>query len=79
MTTGNIGFATDTKLQVSNVAAISAARKSATGPAYMIPSIPIKIGKITMKGSKKIICLVNARKVPFTGFPMAAKNVDDIG
>ena len=53
--------------------------KSAIGPEYIIPSIPITIGKITIKGSKNNICLVNDRNIPFFGFPIAVKKFDDIG
>ena len=38
-----------------------------------------KSGNITIRGSKKIICLVSARNVPFAGFPIEAKKVDDMG
>ena len=44
------------------------------GPAYMIPSIPRNRGRITNKGSRKIICRVRDRKVPFFGF-----QVEDMG
>ena len=49
------------------------------GPAYMIPSIPRNRGRITNKGSRKIICRVRDRKVPFFGFPMEEKKVEDMG
>lgn len=60
-------------------AATRAAEKSAMGPAYMIPSIPIIIGKIIISGSRKRICLVSPRKIPILGFPIDVKNVDDSG
>ena len=53
--------------------------KSAIGPAYIIPSMPINIGNITIKGNKNNICLVNERNIPFLGFPIAVKKLDDIG
>ena len=58
---------------------ITAAMPSATGPAYIIPSIPIKNGNTTSNGSKKRICLVKARKLPLFGFPIAVKKFDVIG
>ena len=64
---------------VSNTVAMIAASRSDTGPEYIIPSIPIKNGRITNKGSRKMICLVRARNVPFAGFPIDDRNVDDIG
>jgi hypothetical protein len=56
-----------------------AAKASATGPAYIIPSIPINSGKINISGSRNIICLVNARKLPFFGLPIAVKKLEVIG
>lgn len=56
-----------------------AAIKSAIGPAYIIPSIPMNNGKITMSGSKNKICLVRDKKIPFFGLPIAVKKVDVIG
>ena len=44
-----------------------------------MPSIPNIIGKTTIKGSRKIFCLVSARKVPFIGFPIAVLKVEVIG
>ena len=57
----------------------AAARKSATGPAYMIPSIPMKRGKIIKRGRRKMICLVRDRKAPTFGLPMAVKKLEVIG
>lgn len=57
----------------------TAANTSAIGPAYKIPSIPIKSGKITTNGSRNKICRVRDKKIPFTGFPIEVKNVDVIG
>ena len=62
-----------------------AAKASATGVEYIIPSIPglpkciNKIGITISKGSQKIICLVKEMNVPFAGLPMAVQNVDDKG
>ena len=53
--------------------------KSAIGPAYMIPSIPMARGRIKMSGIRKIICLVSDRKIPPPGFPMEVKKVVVIG
>ena len=60
-------------------AEITAAKRSAAGPAYIIPSIPINIGRIISRGKRKMICLVSDKNVPFAGFPIDEKNVDDIG
>ena len=57
----------------------TAASKSATGPAYIIPSIPIKSGNTTIRGSKNKIYLVSARKLPLLGFPIAVKKLELIG
>ncbi len=56
-----------------------AARQSATGPAYIIPSIPKRSGNPRMSGSKNRICLVNARKLPTFGLPIAVKKFEVIG
>ena len=53
--------------------------KSAIGPEYIIPSIPINKGIIIIKGNKNNICLVNDKNIPFFGFPIAVKKLDDIG
>ena len=53
--------------------------KSAIGPEYIIPSIPINKGKITINGNKNNICLVSERNIPFYGLPIAEKKLDDIG
>ena len=58
---------------------VVAAIKSATGPAYITPSIPIYKGKIIIRGSKNIICLVRERSIPLSGFPIAVKKFDVIG
>jgi hypothetical protein len=36
--------------------------------------IPQRIGSTKISGIKKKTCLVNARKAPFSAFPMAVKN-----
>ena len=56
-----------------------AATLSATGPAYITPSIPQSIGKITISGSRQMICLVKERKIPLLAFPMEVKKFDVIG
>ena len=53
--------------------------KSAIGPEYIIPSIPINNGNIIIKGNKNNICLVSERNIPFFGFPIAVKKFEDIG
>ena len=57
----------------------TAATKSAIGPAYIIPLIPINIGRTTKSGKKKIICLVKERKTPFFGLPIEVKKFATIG
>ena len=52
---------------------------SATGPAYMIPSIPIKNGNMRMSGKRKMICLVNERKIPCVALPIDVKKFEVIG
>lgn len=56
--------------------AAAAAIKSAIGPTYKMPSIPIKIGSSTSIGKKKMICLVRDRNIPLAGFPMDVKKFD---
>ena len=58
---------------------VIAAIKSAIGPAYIMPSIPENRGRITIRGSRKIICLVRERKIPPFGLPMAVKKFEEIG
>ena len=58
---------------------VIAAIKSATGPANIIPSIPKNRGSIIIIGSRYIICLVKDKNIPFIGFPIDVKNVDDSG
>ena len=57
----------------------AAAIRSATGPAYMIPSIPMINGRIKMSGSRNMICLVRESTIPVFGFPIAVKKFDEIG
>ena len=52
---------------------------SATGPAYIMPSIPINLGKIRISGSSRMICLVSDRNVPDFGLPIEVKKLDEIG
>ena len=42
-----------------------AAARSAHGPAYIIPSIPMIYGSRMIKGNRKRICLVSDRIIPF--------------
>ena len=58
---------------IVNTPQTTAAAISAIGPAYMTPSIPMKIGKITMSGSKKRICLVSDMKIPSCDLPIELK------
>ena len=53
-----------------------AAVMSATGPANIIPSMPHINGNTIISGSKKIICLVSDKKIPFLGFPIAVKKLE---
>lgn len=52
---------------------------SEMGPANMTPSIPINSGNIRTRGSRKIICLVMARKIPREAFPMEVKKLEVTG
>ena len=45
---------------------------------YIRP-LPRKTGRIKSSGTKKMICLVRDRKIPFAGLPMDVKKVDVIG
>ena len=45
----------------------------------MMPSIPIIIGKIISRGSRKIICLVRDRNTPFPACPIEVKKLAVIG
>ena len=54
------------------------AAKSAVGPANMIPSIPKIMGRTTRRGIRNSTCLVMDSTSPFTGFPMAAKKLEEI-
>ena len=47
-----------------------AAARSAIGAVYITPSMPKRYGKISSSGSRKIICLVSERKIPFFGAPI---------
>ena len=49
------------------------------GPAYMTPSIPIKRGRITIRGSRKTSCLVRDMIIPSFASPMEVKNPADMG
>ena len=51
-----------------------AAAKSAMGPAYITPSIPKNMGNGTIKGKRKMICLVRDIKMPILALPMAVKS-----
>lgn len=55
------------------------ARKSAIGPAYIIPLIPAIIGNIIISGSRNIICLVSDKNIPRFGLPIAVKKLEVIG
>ena len=51
------------------------AMKSAIGNANIIPSIPIKYGKIISNGKSDIICLTSDKKAPFEALPIDVKNI----
>ena len=51
----------------------TAAILSATGAAYMTPWIPQKMGRISKRGRRKMICLVREMNRPFVAFPMEVK------
>ena len=57
----------------------SPAMQSATGPAYIIPSMPMPRGRMIMSGRRKIICLVRDRNIPPFGLPIAVKKLELIG
>ena len=50
--------------------------KSAIGNANIIPSIPIKCGKIISNGKSDIICLTSDKKAPFEALPIDVKNLE---
>ena len=43
----------------------------------MIPSMPKNSGRIRSRGTRKNTCLVSDKITPFTGFPMAAKKLEE--
>ena len=61
------------------MAQITPAKKSAIGPEYITPSIPINNGITISKGKRNIICLVRDRKVPNFGLPIDVKKFEVIG
>ena len=63
----------------ANPIATAAAAPSAIGPAYITPSIPIKTGKISISGKRKITCLVSDTTIPSFAFPIEVKNPELIG
>lgn len=56
--------------RIPKTTATAKAAASAIGPAYMTPSIPKKIGKITINGSRNKICLVRETTAPSLAFPI---------
>lgn len=44
-----------------------------------MPSMPKNSGKIKMSGKRKRICRVIDKNNPLIGWPMAVKNVEEIG
>ena len=65
----------NTTITIAQIPAI----KSAIGPATKIPSIPQKVGRIRINGSRNIICLVMDKNTPLMDLPMEVKKVDVIG
>ena len=59
--------------RLAKTTASTNAEVSAIGPAYMTPSIPKKIGKTTISGSRKSTCLVRDMITPSLAFPMEVK------
>ena len=57
----------------------NAAIASAIGAEYITPSIPMNIGRMSISGSKKMICLVNEIKTPRLALPIAVKKLEVIG
>ena len=58
------------------MAQITPAKKSAIGPEYITPSIPINNGITISKGKRNIICLVRDRNVPIFGLPIDVKKFE---
>ena len=56
-----------------------AAARSAIGAVYITPSMPKRYGKISSSGSRKMICLVKERKIPFFGAPIEVKKFELTG
>ena len=75
----NYNFLNDFNSYTAKVIAQTAANPSAIGAENITPSIPKKIGKTIIKGSKKITCLVKERKIPRFAFPIAVKKFAVIG
>jgi len=50
------------------------ATRSAIGKANIIPSTPIKYGKIISSGNNDIICLTSDRTAPWNALPIDVKN-----
>ena len=71
-------FILPSSLRAKITARIKAA-VSAIGPAYITPSIPMNIGKMTTSGNRKITCRVNDMMMPSPAFPIEVKNPADIG
>ena len=51
---------------------------SAAGPANRMPSRPKNKGRMSTSGMRKMTCRVMESRSPFTGFPIAAKKLEEI-
>lgn len=72
-------FVTFRSSPMIRIAQTQAAAKSAIGPAYSIPSMPINVGIMSTSGKKKIICLDSDNIIPFQDLPIEVKKVADKG
>ena len=60
---------------IKKVIATVNASKSVTGVAYITPSSPKNLGKISNKGNKNNICFAKDTVAPFIAFPIDGKKV----
>ena len=60
---------------IKKIIATQNASKSVTGVAYITPSSPKNLGKISNKGNKNNICFAKDTIAPFIAFPIDGKKV----
>lgn len=63
----------------TRIDATAPAIESATGPAYIIPSMPANRGRIKISGKRKKVWRVRDKRVPLFGLPMDVKKLELIG